>query len=163
MLTIRDAVPGDGPLLLRLIRALADYERLADEVVATEAALERALFGRPAYAHAVIAEWEGSPAGFALYFFNYSTFLARPGLHLEDLFVLPERRGLGIGKALFVELARRAHRHGCGRMEWRVLEWNQPAIRFYESQGGHCLGDWRTFRLNAPTIKALSGLPEGSE
>jgi GNAT superfamily N-acetyltransferase len=163
MLTIRDARPGDGSLLLRLIRALADYERLAHEVVATPSALEQALFAEPPRAHALIGEWEGTAAAFALYFFNFSTFLARPGLHLEDLFVLPELRGRGIGKALLVELARRAQREQCGRMEWAVLEWNAPAIRFYESLGAKRLEDWRTFRLTAPTIGVLSGSAEGKE
>ncbi len=160
MLSIRDATAADVPLLLRLIRALAEYERLADAVVATEPALTRALFAEHPRAHALIAECDGGAAGFALYFFNFSTFLARAGLHLEDLFVLPERRGQGIGRALLVELARRAESEGCGRMEWAVLEWNEPAIRFYRALGAEPLGDWRTFRMTAPTIAALARLSE---
>jgi GNAT superfamily N-acetyltransferase len=162
MLSIRDATAADVPLLLRLIRALAEYERLADAVVATEPDLACALFGERPRARALIAECEGNAAGFALYFFNFSTFLARAGLYLEDLFVLPERRGRGIGKALLVELARRAEREGCGRMEWAVLEWNETAIRFYRALGAEPLGDWRTFRLTAPTIAALARLPEST-
>lgn len=156
MLTIRDAGPGDAPLLLRFIRALADYERLAHEVRATEEDLARTLFGEPRYARAIIASWSGEPAGFALYLFNFSTFLARPGLYLEDLFVLPEQRGRGIGKALLIELARRARAADCGRMEWAVLDWNEPAIRFYESLGATPMVQWRTFRLTRAALGALA-------
>jgi GNAT superfamily N-acetyltransferase len=156
MLAIRDARPEDAPLILELIRALADYEKLAHEVVATEDALRRALSGERPYARALIASWEGRPAGFALYFFNFSTFLARPGLYLEDLFVLPALRGHGIGKALLGELARRAIAEQCGRMEWSVLTWNQLAMRFYDRLGAKPLDDWRTYRLTGAAIEALA-------
>jgi GNAT superfamily N-acetyltransferase len=156
MLTIRDAVAGDAALLLRFIRALAAYERLSHEVRATEADITRTVFGEPRYARAIIASWNGEPAGFALYFFNFSTFLARPGLYLEDLFVLPEQRDRGIGKALLVELARRAHAADCGRMEWAVLNWNEPAIRFYERLGARPIDEWRTFRLTREALGALA-------
>jgi GNAT superfamily N-acetyltransferase len=156
MLTIRDAVPQDVGALLQLIRALGEYERLAHEVVATDTGLARGLFGEPPRGHALVAEADGAMAGFALYFFNFSTFLARAGLYLEDLFVIPEQRGRGIGKALLVELAGRARAADCGRMEWSVLEWNAPAIQFYERLGARRLEDWRTFRLTTPAIAALA-------
>ena len=157
MLTIRDAEPRDVPLILELVRALAEYEKLAHQVVATGEAMARALFGERPHAHALIACWEDRPAGFALYFFNFSTFLARPGLYLEDLFVLPALRGQGMGKALLVELARRARAAECGRMEWAVLDWNTPAIEVYQRLGARRLEEWRTFRLDVPAIAALAG------
>ena len=157
MLTIREAVPADVPLVLQLIRALAEYEKLTHQVVATEEALANALFGTRPYAQAMVACWDGRPAGFALYFFNFSTFLARPGLYLEDLFVLPQLRGHGIGKALLARLAARAQAENCGRMEWSVLDWNEPAIRFYESLGARRLTQWQTFRLDGPAIATLAG------
>jgi GNAT superfamily N-acetyltransferase len=156
MLAIRAATPDDAPLILELIRALASYEKLAHEVVATEDSLRRALFGERPYACALIASWNGQPAGLALYFFNFSTFLARPGLYLEDLFVVPALRGHGIGKALLSELARRALAVNCGRMEWSVLTWNTPAIRFYETLGARPIDEWRTFRLTGEAIEALA-------
>lgn len=156
MLAIRDAVASDAPEILRFIRALAEYEKLLDQVHATEDSLRRALFGERPFAHAILASWNGVPAGFALYFFNFSTFLGKPGLYLEDLFVLPELRGHGIGKALLVELARRAQAIGCGRMEWAVLDWNAPAIRFYESLGARGIDEWRIFRLTGDGIGKLA-------
>src|SRR5918993_664144 len=135
---IRPAVPGDAALIVELIRGLADYEKMLEHVETTEEAVRATLFptgGRSPGAFCVIGEVDGAPAGFALYFFNYSTFLARPGLYLEDLYVKPEFRGQGLGKALLLHLAGLAHERGCGRMEWTVLDWNTPAIEFYESLG----------------------------
>ncbi len=153
--TIRPAQAGDLPAILALIRALADYEKLGHEVVATEAQLSRSLFpADPAKpdAFCVIADVDGAPAGFALYFFNFSTFLARPGLYLEDLFVKPEFRGQGLGKALLLHLAKLANARGCGRMEWSVLDWNQPAIDFYESLGAKRMKEWQICRLTGSSL-----------
>jgi GNAT superfamily N-acetyltransferase len=149
----------DVPLILRLVRALADYEKLTHQVVATEEALRGTLFGSAPAAHVVIARMGDMPAGFALWFYNYSTFLARPGLYLEDLFVLPEWRGHGIGRALLTHLARVAVGRGCGRMEWAVLDWNEPAIGFYKRLGATVLEDWRICRLTGETLRALGGQP----
>jgi GNAT superfamily N-acetyltransferase len=149
---IRSATADDVPLILRFIRALAIYEKLLDEVVATEDALRRTLFGDSPAAQVVIAEVDGRPAGFALYFFNYSTFLAKPGLYLEDLFVQPEFRGAGTGKALLLHLAKIANARGCGRMEWSVLDWNEPAKGFYRKLGAQQLDDWRICRLTGPAL-----------
>ncbi|MBI2813164.1 MAG: GNAT family N-acetyltransferase [Opitutae bacterium] len=153
---IRSATPADVPLILELIRSLAVYEKLAQEVVATEEALRRTLFGTPPAAQVVIAEVDGQPAGFALYFFNYSTFLAKPGLYLEDLFVKPEYRGAGTGKALLLHLARIANARGCGRMEWSVLDWNEPAIRFYEALGAKRMKEWQICRLTGAALAQYS-------
>jgi len=153
---IRSATPADVPLILGFIRDLAVYEKLAHEVVATEAALQSTLFGSPPAAHVVIAEVESAPAGFALYFFNYSTFLARPGLYLEDLFVKPEFRGVGTGKALLLHLAKIANTRGCGRMEWSVLDWNEPAIKFYESLGAKRMTEWQICRLTGAALTQYS-------
>lgn len=150
--SLRSATAADVPLILELIRGLADYEKLAHEVVATEATLRDTLFGSPPAAHVVIAEVGGRPAGFALYFFNYSTFLAKPGLYLEDLFVKPEFRGAGTGKALLLHLAKIANARGCGRMEWSVLDWNEPAKGFYRKLGAVPLDDWRIMRLTGPAL-----------
>ena len=152
---IRPAQPADVSVILSLIRALADYEKLTAEVTATETRLRESLFpadGSAAAAHCVIAEANGAPAGFALYFFNYSTFLARPGLYLEDLFVRPEFRGRGLGKALLLHLARLANQRGCGRMEWTVLDWNQPAIDFYEALGARRMKEWQVCRLTGEAL-----------
>jgi GNAT superfamily N-acetyltransferase len=149
---IRPATEADIPLIFEFIRALATYEKLLHEVSATEAGLQRTLFGDQPAAQVVIAETAGQPAGFALYFFNYSTFLAQPGLYLEDLFVKPEYRNHGVGKALLLHLAQIANARGCGRMEWSVLDWNDPAKGFYRKLGAVQLDDWRIFRL---TGKAL--------
>ena len=157
---IRPATPADTPLILSFIRDLAAYEKLLPDVVATEEALQRTLFGPPPAcgepvapaAQVVIAEVAGRPAGFALYFFNYSTFLARPGLYLEDLFVQPEFRGQGLGKALLLHLAKLANARGCGRMEWSVLDWNQPAIEFYESLGAMRMKEWQICRLTGQSL-----------
>lgn len=155
-LAVRDATPADVALVLSLIRGLAEYEKLAHEVVATEETLKESLFGPGAVARALIAEVDDEPAAFALYFFNFSTFLGRPGLYLEDLFVLPDHRGSGVGRRLLVELAKRAEARGCGRMEWAVLDWNESAMRFYESLGARCIDEWKIFRLQKPGIATLA-------
>ncbi|MEW6167858.1 MAG: GNAT family N-acetyltransferase [Pseudomonadota bacterium] len=153
---IRPAQPRDVPVILGLIRALAEYERLLDQVSATEAALHESLFGARPYAEALLA-WRGDEAaGFALYFHNYSTFLAKPGIYLEDLFVQPAHRKHGIGKALLAELARIAVARGCGRLEWAVLDWNAPAIAFYESLGARPLKEWIVNRLSGDALQALA-------
>ena len=151
--SIRSATAADVPLILAFIRGLATYEKLLHEVVATEDTLGRTLFGETPAAHVVIAEEDGQPAGFALYFFNYSTFLARPGLYLEDLFVKPEFRGGGTGKALLLHLAKVANARGCGRMEWAVLDWNEPAKGFYRKLGAVPLDDWRVMRLTGAALQ----------
>lgn len=149
---IRPALPEDVGLILALIRELADYEKLLHEVEATEERLRATLFGDNPSAHCMLAFDGGQPAGFAIYFFNYSTFLAKPGLYLEDLFVKPEFRGSGVGKALLLHLARLANIRGCGRMEWSVLDWNQPAIDFYRKLGAVPMNDWTVFRLTGPAL-----------
>lgn len=152
---IRTATHDDVPLILEFIRGLADYERLADEVEATEEKLRATLFpdAGASVAQCVLAFDGDTPAGFAIFFFNYSTFLARPGLYLEDLFVKPEFRGRGIGKALLLHLAKLANVRGCGRMEWTVLDWNQPAIEFYESLGAERKKAWQICRLTGPSLR----------
>ena len=153
-LTIRPATADDVPTVLAFIRGLADYEKLTHEVEATEEKLRATLFpahGRPA-AECIIAECGGEPAGFALFFTNYSTFLAKPGLYLEDLFVFPHLRGRGIGKALLLHLAKLANARGCGRMEWTVLDWNAPAIAFYESIGAKRMREWQICRLTGDAL-----------
>lgn len=153
-LSIRPARSTDVGLILTFIRGLAEYEKLLPEVAATEDKLRATLFpseGRAA-AECVLAFWDDAPAGFAIYFTNYSTFLAQPGLYLEDLFVSPHLRGRGIGKALLLHVARLANQRGCGRMEWTVLDWNQPAIEFYESIGAERKREWQICRLTGPTL-----------
>lgn len=154
-LVIRPALAVDAPVVLSLIRGLAEYEKLAHEVVTTEAQLAAELGAPHPVVHALIAEWAGEPVGFALYFHSFSTFLGRQGLYLEDLFVLPGQRGHGIGRALLVELARRAAERGCGRMEWSVLDWNVDAQRFYDSLGARPMSDWTVYRLDRAAIAAL--------
>lgn len=158
-LTVREAQKADVALILAFIRGLATYEKLLNDVVATEAMIRDTLFpeapGVPV-ARVAIGEIGGKPAGFALYFFNYSTFLARPGIYLEDLFVEPEHRRCGLGKALILHVANKAKELGCGRMEWSVLDWNKPSIDFYKSLGAEPLSEWTVFRL---TRDALSRLP----
>jgi len=155
MISIRLARPEDAPLLLDLIRGLAAYEKLADQVTATEAAVRETLFGPRPAAEALIAELDGVAAGFAIFFSSYSTFLARPGVYLEDLFVKPELRRRGVGRALFTHVARLAVERGCGRFEWSVLDWNEPAIAFYRSLGAVPLSDWTVFRLTGEALKRL--------
>jgi GNAT superfamily N-acetyltransferase len=153
---ITPATVADVPLILRFIKALAEYERMADHVVATEDSVRESLFGAHPSAEAVIARANGDPAGFAVWFYSYSTFLSRPGLYLEDLFVLPEWRGRGIGRALLQHLARVAVSRGCGRMEWAVLDWNELAIRFYRSLDAQAMSDWTVYRLTGDNLKRLA-------
>jgi GNAT superfamily N-acetyltransferase len=154
---IRPAAPHDVPLIAALIRGLADYERLAHEVALDEPRLRDHLFGPRAYAEVLIAEDENAaaPVGFALFFHTYSTFLARPGIWLEDLFVVPEQRGHGYGKALLAALARIAVERDCGRLEWSVLDWNEPSIAFYRALGAAPMDDWTTYRLTADALRTL--------
>ncbi|MBI3050305.1 MAG: GNAT family N-acetyltransferase [Acidobacteria bacterium] len=147
----------DVALLLRLIKALAEYERLSGEVVATEPMLRDALFGPAPSAEAALAYVGPDAVGFAVWFYNYSTFVGRPGLYLEDVFVLPDWRGRGIGRALLRHLARIAVARGCGRMEWAVLDWNEPAIRFYHSLGAQAMDGWTVYRLTGNALKQLAG------
>ena len=156
--TLRSATPADMPLVFRFIQHLAEYEKLATEVVTSPAALRTRLFpatGTPA-AHCLLALADEVPVGFALYFFSFSTFLGRPGLYLEDLFVLSDHRGRGHGKALLLALARLAHAQGCGRMEWSVLDWNQPAIDFYQGIGARLMTEWTTCRLDQTALARLA-------
>jgi GNAT superfamily N-acetyltransferase len=146
MLRLRAAETTDVPVIFQLIGELADYERLRHQMVGDVNDLRRHLFGEPRYAHALMADWDGVPAGFALYFFNYSTFLCRPGLYLEDLFVRPQQRGRGIGLALLTALEQRAREAGCGRLEWSVLDWNESAIEFYRRFGARPMQDWILYR-----------------
>lgn len=156
-LHIRPAERADARLILELIRGLAAYERAPDAVLATEEDIVRDGFGPVAYFHCLIAEWEGKPAGFALYFFNYSTWRGRPGIHLEDLFVYPELRGRGIGKALLERVAAAAVEQQCARYQWEVLDWNQPAIDFYRSLGAEFLDEWRIMRVDGEALTRLAG------
>ena len=153
---LRDATPADVPLVLRFVRALAEYERLGHEAVATEADFRRLLFGEPPRAWAMIAEWEGAPVGLALWYYSVSTFLGRPSLYVEDVFVEPAYRNRGLGRAIFVELARRALAEGCGRMEWSVLDWNAPSIAFYRSIGARPKQGWTLQRLGGEALAALA-------
>ncbi|MBB4634699.1 GNAT family N-acetyltransferase [Longimicrobium terrae] len=155
-LTIRAAAESDVPLILAFIRELAEYERLLHEVVATEERLRSTLFGPRPAAEVVIAEMDGEPAGFALFFQNYSTFLAQPGIYLEDLYVRPEARGRGIGRALLGHLARLAVARGCGRLEWWVLDWNAPAIGFYRGLGAEPMDDWTVYRLAGDALLSMA-------
>jgi len=152
---IRSAIQGDVPVIAQLIRGLARFEKLEHEVVMTEDLLATALFGKRQYAEVLLAEDEGQAVGFALFFHNFSTFLGRPCIYLEDLFVMPEHRGKGIGRLLLASLARLAVERHCGRLEWAVLDWNREAIRFYERLGARPNSDWTIYRL---TGEALSGL-----
>jgi GNAT superfamily N-acetyltransferase len=158
MLRIREAVPQDASLIVQFIKDLAEYEREPKAVVVTEADILRDGFGQGHDRRfwVLIAEWDGAPAGFAFYFFNYSTWLGRPGLYLEDLFVKPSMRGKGIGKALLTRLAQVALENGCYGMRWQVLDWNQPAIDFYDSLGGEILKPWLTVRLMGEPLESLA-------
>ncbi|MBP6013053.1 MAG: GNAT family N-acetyltransferase [Alphaproteobacteria bacterium] len=155
MTEIRAAQPGDAPLVFSFIRDLAEYEKLLDDVVATTADIERALFGANPRVFCDIAAWDGAPAGFALWFYNFSTFRGRHGIYLEDLFVRPAFRGKGLGKALLQHLAKRAVAEGCARVEWSVLDWNEPSIKFYESLGAIPMEEWTVFRLTGDALKKL--------
>jgi GNAT superfamily N-acetyltransferase len=155
--SIRPATPADVKQILAFIRALATYERAPDAVEATEEDLLRDGFGPHPFYECLIAEHEGKPAGFALYFFNYSTWVGRPGIYLEDLFVYPELRGHGIGKALLKRVAAIALENGCQRMQWAVLDWNTPAIDFYAAMGGEFLDEWRNVRITGEALARLAG------
>ena len=150
------ATAADVPLILDLIRGIAEYEKLLHEVVATEELLREHLFGHRPAAEVLIARIGGQPIGFALYFHNFSTFLGRPGIYLEDIFVRPEFRGRGVGRALLKEVARVAAARNCGRLEWSVLDWNEPAIRFYESLGAKPMSEWTVYRMTADAIAKLA-------
>jgi GNAT superfamily N-acetyltransferase len=149
---VRPATVDDTATIFRLIRELADYERLSGEVSLGEEQLREHLFGPRPWAEVLLAEEAGRVVGFALFFHNYSTFAGKPGLYLEDLFVEPEQRGKGHGKALFQAVARLAVERGCGRMEWSVLDWNEPAIRFYRSLGAKAMDDWTVYRLAGDSL-----------
>lgn len=154
--TIRSARPSDEDAIVGLIRELAAYERLEDQVEISAADITRQLFGKPAAAEALIAQSQSDIVGFALFFQNFSTWRGRPGLYLEDLFVKPEHRGGGIGKALLIELARIARLRNYARMEWSVLDWNTPAIEFYRSLGAESMDEWTTFRLSGAALTQLA-------
>lgn len=154
-LEIRKATVDDAGRILSLIQGIADYEKLAHQVTATEELIRMNMFGDTPYAHCWLAFRNGEVAGYALYFFNFSTFLARPGLYLEDLYVKPELRGKGIGKKLLLTLAREANEKNCGRMEWMALDWNTPAHEFYFSLGVEMLEEWKLFRATGDSLKKL--------
>jgi len=156
MLNIRPATRDDAPVIASLVRELADYEKLLDDAKATAADFLREIESPNPVIHVLIAEWDGSPCGFALYFFNFSTFVGRPGLYLEDLFVRPAQRKHGIGRALLRALARIASQRGCGRMEWAVLDWNEPALRFYKTLDARQMNEWIIHRLTPVEIAKLA-------
>ena len=156
-LRIRSGEVGDVPVIATLIRDLARYEKLEDQVVMTEEKLTDSLFGERRYAETLIAESGDDPVGFALFFHNYSTFLGQPGIYLEDLFVVPEQRGSGIGRALLERLARIAVERGCGRLEWAVLDWNEDAIGFYKRLGATPNAEWTVYRLTGEALRSLAG------
>jgi len=156
-LVLRAATRADVPVIRELIEGLAEYEKLRHECIATDALLDAALFGARPYAEVVLAEWDGASAGFALFFHNFSTFLARPGIHLEDLYVRPESRGHGVGKALLQYLAQQAVSRDCGRLEWSVLNWNVDAIGFYEKLGARPQDEWTVYRVTGDTLTQLAG------
>ena len=153
---IRPPTAGDVPLVLQFIKDLAHYERLLDEVVATEESLGETLFGARPYAEVSLGYLADTPAAFALYFHNYSTFLGRPGIYLEDLYVREEFRGRGLGRAMLGHLARLAKERGCGRLEWAVLDWNEPAINFYKRLGASPMDEWTVFRVTGEALDRLA-------
>jgi len=156
MLNVRPATGADAAIIAGLVRELAEYEKLAHEARATPEDFRREIESPNAVIHVLIAEWNGEPAGFALYFFNFSTFVGRPGLYLEDLFVRPAQRALGIGRALLRALARIAKQRDCGRMEWAVLDWNEPALGFYKALGARQMNEWIVHRLTPTEIDKLA-------
>ena len=161
MLEIQPARVADVPQILQFIRELARFERLEHEVIATEADLHAALFGERPFAEVLLARLDGTPAGFALFFHNFSTFTGRPGIYLEDLYVTPQARGRGIGRRLLQHLARVAVERQCARVDWAVLDWNANAIAFYRSLGAQPLEDWRVFRLAGASLEQLAGRDGG--
>ena len=152
-LIIREATLEDVPAIFLFIKEIAEYEKLSNEVIATEEVLKESLFGERQYAEVLIAEYNGKPAGQALFFHNFSIFIGRPGIYLEDLYVRPQYRGKGIGKALLVSLIKLAKERNCGRVEWTVLNWNEPAINFYKSMGAVAMDEWTIFRMTEDKIK----------
>jgi len=160
-IALRIATTDDVSLILDFIRQLADYEKMTDDVVTNEDQLRQSLFGERPVAEVVIASYDGEPAGFALFFHNFSTFLGRPGIYLEDLFVIPALRGHGIGQVLLSHLAGIAVERGCGRFEWSVLDWNTDAIRFYEQFGAKAMDEWTVFRITGDALEKLA--QSGSE
>ncbi|MCZ6819922.1 MAG: GNAT family N-acetyltransferase [Calditrichaeota bacterium] len=156
-LFIRQAQEEDVPLLLDFIKQLADYEKLSHVVVADAESLRRTLFGQIAFAEVILADYQNQSVGFALFFHNYSTFLGKPGIYLEDLFVVPAMRGKGIGRELLKYLARLTKERNCGRLEWSVLDWNKPAIEFYKNMGAVPMEQWTVFRLTGKALERLSG------
>jgi GNAT superfamily N-acetyltransferase len=158
-IVLRDAEEQDASLILEFIRGLAEYERLLDQVTATEEGLRKSLF-EDHIAEVLICEYRERPVGFALYFHNFSTFVGRPGIYIEDLFVKPEYRGKGLGKALLIRIAATAVERNCGRLEWACLNWNEPSIAFYKSQGARPLSEWTTYRVTGEKLKALAGTPD---
>lgn len=155
-LKIIKAEKSDAPVILDFIKQLAEYEKMSDQVVATVADLEKNLFGPKANAEVILAVLDGRKVGFALFFTSFSTFLGKPGMYLEDLFVLPDTRGLGVGKKLLAHLARIARDRDYGRLDWAVLDWNTPAIKFYDSIGAKPLNDWITYRLKGDALEKLA-------
>ena len=155
-LEIRAATEGDAPLILSLIKELAEYERLSHEVVATEEALRDSLFGERPVAEVLIGDLGDEAVGFALFFHNFSTFLGKPGIYLEDLYVKPRYRGMGFGRTLLVHLARLARERGCGRFEWSVLDWNEPAIGFYKGIGASPVSGWTVYRVTGEALDDLA-------
>ena len=160
-LTLKVATREDAPTILEFIGKLAEYEKLSHEMTATVESLEQTLFGERPAAEVVLACWQGRPVGFALFFHNYSTFLGKPGIYLEDLFVDPDMRGRGIGKTLLTWLANLAVARGCGRLEWSVLDWNKPAIDFYRALGSRAMDEWTVERLTGANLQALAGQFKG--
>lgn len=154
--TLRNASADDCQAIADLVHALAEYEKLGDQAAATAAHFQQALFGNPPRAHAMVAEIDGAPVGFALWFYNFSTFQGRHGLYVEDVFVQPAHRGHGIGRAFFQAMAARAVAEGCGRMDWSVLDWNEPALRFYRALGAQPMSEWTVQRLSGETLLALA-------
>lgn len=159
-LNLRAATPEDVAVLFELIKALSEYEKLSHAVTGSAASLEAHLFGDRPYAEAIIAEFSGQPVGFCLFFHNYSTFLTKPGIYIEDLFVLPEYRGRGIGKQLVSYVAQLAVSRNCGRLEWSVLDWNEPAIGFYKRIGASILDEWRICRVTGDSLSSLASALE---
>ncbi|VVC76677.1 hypothetical protein AQUSIP_20010 [Aquicella siphonis] len=153
---IKSATLEDVPVILSFIRQLADYEKLAHEVIATEDSLRKHLFGSKPYAEVILSYLDNVPVGFALFFHNFSTFLGKPGLYLEDLFVLPEKRGSGIGQKMLAYLACLAKERGCGRLEWWVLDWNEPAIHFYQRLGAQAMNEWTVYRVTGEALNDLA-------
>jgi len=156
VIDVREATGDDVSLILSLVRELAEYEKLSHEVVATEEELRESLFGVRRYAEVLIAEHDGTPAGFALFFHNFSTFLGKPGIYLEDLYVKPAFRGAGVGKKLLVHLANLAKERDCGRLEWWVLDWNEPSIGFYKKIGAVPMDDWTVYRVSGTALEDLA-------